>query len=74
MLHAKAAFQKCSLIYLTAFDSKSFGKALWEFSCDNTTRDALRDLVPLAQCKKREMHQWSSVTFSKVAGFTLQIY
>ena len=27
-----------------------------------------RDLVPFVQLKKREKHQWRSVTFSKVAG------
>ena len=31
--------------------------------------DALRDLVPFAQFKKREKHPWRSATFSKVAGF-----
>ena len=31
--------------------------------------DVLRDLVPFVQFKKREKHQWRSVTFSKVAGF-----
>ena len=30
--------------------------------------DALRDLVPFAQLKKREKHPWRSVIFSKVAG------
>ena len=28
--------------------------------------DALRELVPLVQFKKREKHPWRSVTFSKV--------
>ena len=28
--------------------------------------DALRDLVPLLQFKKREKHSWRSVAFSKV--------
>ena len=28
--------------------------------------DALRNLVPFAQFKKREKHPWRSVTFSKV--------
>ena len=28
--------------------------------------DALHDLVPFAQFKKREKHPWKSVTFSKV--------
>ena len=31
--------------------------------------DALPDLVPFVQFKKREKHLWSSVTFSKLAGF-----
>ena len=30
--------------------------------------DALRDLVPFGQFKKREKHPWRSVTYSKVAG------
>ena len=30
--------------------------------------DALRDLVPFIQIKKREKHPWRGVTFSKVAG------
>ena len=29
--------------------------------------DALCDLVPFAQFKKRENHQWRSITFSKFA-------
>ena len=36
--------------------------------------DALGDLVPFAQFKKCEKHPWWSVTFSKVAGFSLQLY
>ena len=39
--------------------SKSLGK-FWE--------NALRDLVPFVQFKKREKHPWRSVTFKKVAG------
>ena len=31
--------------------------------------DALSDLVPFVQFKKREKHPWKSVNFSKVAGF-----
>ena len=30
--------------------------------------DALRDLVPFVQFKKREKHPWRSVNFNKVAG------
>ena len=33
-----------------------------------TMCDALRDLVPFVQFKKREKHSWMSVNFSKVAG------
>ena len=36
--------------------------------------DALRDLVIFIQFKKREKHLWRSVNFSKVAGFSLQLY
>ena len=36
--------------------------------------DVLRDLVPFVQFKKREKHPWKSVTFSKVAEFSLQLY
>ena len=34
---------------------------------------ALRDLIPLVQFKKREKHPWRSVTYSKAAGFSLQL-
>ena len=37
--------------------------------CADNHCDALRDLVPFVQFKKREKHPWRSVTFSKVAGF-----
>ena len=36
--------------------------------------DTLRDLVPFVQLKKRKKHPWRSVTFSKVAGLSLQFY
>ena len=36
--------------------------------------DALHDLVIFAQFKKRVKHPWKSVNFSKVAGFSLQLY
>ena len=32
--------------------------------------DALHDLVPLVQFKKRETHPWRSVTFNEVGGFS----
>ena len=34
--------------------------------------DALRNLIPFTQFKKREKHPWMSVTFSKVADFRLE--
>ena len=37
----------------------------------NFQTDALRDLVPFVQFKKREKHPWRSITFSKVS---LQLY
>ena len=40
----------------------------------STKCDALRDLVPFAQFKKRENHPWGSVNFSKVAGWSLQLF
>ena len=39
---------------------------IWSFSA---ICDALCDLVPFVELKKRENHPWSSVTFSKVADF-----
>ena len=36
--------------------------------------DALRDLVPFVQFKKREKHLWRSVNFIKVADFSQQPY
>ena len=35
--------------------------------------DALRDLAPFVQFKKREKHPWRGVNFSKIAG-SLQLY
>ena len=35
---------------------------------------ALRNLVAFVQFKKREKHPWRSVKFSKVPGFSLQLY
>ena len=37
-------------------------------------RGVLRDLVLFLQFKKREIHPWRSVNFSKVAGLSLQIH
>ena len=38
-----------------------------------TIYDALHDLVPSVQFKKREKHPWRNVTFSKVASFSLKL-
>ena len=45
-------------------------KLLWSINSYST----LRDVVPFVQFQKREKHPWRSVTFSKVAGFSLQLY
>ena len=44
-------------------------KACNYFSLIFSIWDALRDLVPFVQFKKREKHLWRSVTFSKVVSF-----
>ena len=36
--------------------------------------DALRELVPFAQFKKREKYPYRNFTFSKVKGFSRQLY
>ena len=36
--------------------------------------DTLYDLVPFVQFKKHEKHSWRSNTFTKIAGFSLQLY
>ena len=50
------------MVFLVRFCVKKFMK-LSENICD-----ALRNLLPFVQFKKREKHPWRSVTFSKVAG------
>ena len=50
------------LITITAVNMKDRGVNM------KTIYDALHDLVPSVQFKKREKHPWKSVTFSKVAG------
>ena len=37
---------------------------------ENIGGDALHDLVPFVQFKKREKHPWRNVTFSEVIRFT----
>ena len=43
-------------------------KYLNKIPTNNYLCDALPDLVPFAQFKKREKHPWRSATFSKVLG------
>ena len=44
---------------------KDAGVAIW---------DALRDLVPLVQSKKREKHPWMSATFCRLKGCVRYIF
>ena len=43
------------------------------FALGNQICDALHDLVPFAQFKKREKHPWRSVNFSKVKILLLKL-
>ena len=46
---------------------RSFGKLI-TMQQYQLKSDALHDLVPFAQFKKREKHPWKSVLFGKLAG------
>ena len=35
--------------------------------------DALRNLLPFVEFKKRQKHPWRSLTFGKVTGFNMQL-
>ena len=54
---------------------KCIHKSDIEWPCENLSEkilsmcDALRDLVPFVQFKKREKYPWRSVTFGKDKGF-----
>ena len=56
-------------------EKKCVYKSDIEWPCENLSEkilsmcDALRDLVPFVQFKKREKHPWRSVTYSKVEDF-----
>ena len=60
-------FQQTLISCLVGFKVKTFD--LYFKICGT-----LRDLVPFVQFKKHEKHPWRSVNFSKVAGFSLQLY
>ena len=44
------------------------------YSCFQTICDALHDLFPYIQFNKRKKYPWRSVTFSKIAGWSLQLH
>ena len=48
--------------------------AILSLHLENNICDVLREFVLFVQFKKREKHPWMSVNFSKVAGFSLQLY
>ena len=57
--------------------SRGIKEAIFSFGekyLESNNWDALHDLVPFAQFKKIENHPWRSVTFSNVAGWSLQRY
>ena len=58
---------------LVDFDYPSWCLTSWVRSRNCFICDALRDLVPFVQFKKREKRPWRCVTFSKVAGWNLQV-
>ena len=45
-----------------------------EISLRKSICDILHGIVLFVQLKRREKHPWRSVTLSKVAGFSLQLY
>ena len=67
---ALGRFEAELIIWYGRKDSELKGDLNW----GKAMCDALRDLVPFIQFKKREKYSWRSVTFSKVASFSLQIY
>ena len=58
---------ECSFIYQVVVGSSPVA-VTYLIICGHVIRDALRDLVPFVQFKKREKHPWRSVTFRKLAG------
>ena len=55
--------------FLDGLSKKEFQPKILHLICD-----ALRDLVPFLQFKKREKHPWRSANFIKVPDFSLQLY
>ena len=67
MSHVNKKFLRTALFLFFSLTLRSFTHCHY---CD-----ALRDLVPFVQFKKRGKHQWRSVTFIKVEkDKSLQLY
>ena len=62
-------FQQKTLYFVT-WPCDSISKSLFMINIF----DALRDTVSFVQFRKREIPPWEIVTFSKVAGWSLQVY
>ena len=69
-LHFKFCYECLPLIleYFVSYNELS------GYFISKTICDALHDLVPFVQFKKREKHPCRSLNFSKVAGWSLQLY
>ena len=70
----KELIETCNLPYFPKIDFQKNLKIAVSYEKKICICDALFDLVPFVQFNKREKHRWKSVTFSKVAGFSLQLY
>ena len=55
-------------------EGKGYVSILDEAFCAQIYVMLCAPLLPLVQFRKWEKHSWKSVTFIKVAGFSLQLY
>ena len=62
---------KFKVVYVLVSILKLFTIYFFPNKCSLFKRDALRNLVPFVQFKKREKHPWMSVTFSKLLAISL---
>ena len=69
-------FMRFLIVRVWHKNSKAFIMTLqtWTLVRQAKLCGALRDLVPFVQFKKRKKHPWRSVNFSKVAGWSVQVY
>ena len=72
--HTVSLLPFCREIFDELILNKSFHFFFAENDLISHTCGALRNLLALVQFKKREKHPWSGVNFSKVVGFSLQLY